>query len=169
MSDTQSRSDIAESHVLEYVRTKNPEIRDRIIGLYSDMVERIARRYSGLEAQEDLVQVGYIGLLNALSLFEPSKGVRFNTYATHLVAGAIKHHLRDRSKIIREPAWLQEVRHKTNRTAAQLQQELGREATPEEIADRAELPVTNVREVLATDDLFRVQSRPQVTKKKEMN
>lgn len=158
MSDTQSRSDIAESHVLEYVRTKNPEIRDRIIGLYSDMVERIARRYSGLEAQEDLVQVGYIGLLNALSLFEPSKGVRFNTYATHLVAGAIKHHLRDRSKIIREPAWLQEVRHKTNRTAAQLQQELGREATPEEIAERADLPVTNVREVLATDELFRVQS-----------
>ncbi len=158
MSETQSRSDIAEAHVLEYVRTKNPEVRDKVVSLCSDMVERIARRYSGLESQEDLVQVGYIGLLNALSLFEPSKGVRFNTYATHLVAGAIKHHLRDRSKIIREPAWLQEIRHKTNRTAAQLQQELGREATPEEIAERAELLASNVREVLATDELFRVQS-----------
>lgn len=158
MSEPQFRNDIAEAQVLEYVRTKDPELRDRIINLYSDLVERIARRYTGLEAQEDLVQVGYIGLLNALALFEPDKGVRFNTYATHLVAGAIKHHLRDRTKIIREPAWLQEIRHKTNRVSAQLQQELGREPTAEEIAERAEVPASNVREVLATDELFRVQS-----------
>lgn len=158
MSESQSRNDLAEAHVLEYVRTKDPELRDRIINLYSDMVERIARRYSGLEAQEDLVQVGYIGLLNALDLFEPAKGVRFNTYATHLVTGAIKHHLRDKTKIIREPAWLQEIRHKANRISAQLQQELGREPTAEEIAERAEVSVSNVREVLATDELFRVQS-----------
>src|SRR5438876_3983642 len=99
-----------------------------------------------------------MGLLNALSLFDTEKGVRFNTYATHLVTGSIKHHLRDRTKIIREPAWLQEVRHKVNRISSQLQHELGRTATDAEIGERAEITADLVREVLSTEDLFRVTS-----------
>ncbi|MCH8274891.1 MAG: sigma-70 family RNA polymerase sigma factor [Armatimonadetes bacterium] len=158
MSETFSRNDFAEALVREYVRTRRGDLRDRIVQLYTDMVERIARRYAGLEPHEDLVQAGYLGLLNALSLFEPSKGVRFNTYATHLVAGAIKHHLRDRGKIIREPAWLQEVRHRVNRAAGRLQQQLVRSPTQEEIAEETSLPVETVREVMSTDELFRVAS-----------
>ena len=158
MSETTNRSDLAEALVHEYIRSRRADLREKIISEFSDTVERVARKYSGFEAQEDLVQVGYIGLLNALSLFEPAKGVRFNTYATHLIAGSIKHHLRDKTKIIREPAWLQEVRHKVNRTAAQLHQELARTPTAEEIATKAEITSETVREVLSTDELFKVTS-----------
>jgi RNA polymerase sigma-B factor len=158
VSDNAYVFDCAEAIVHEYVKTKNVELREPIISHYAPMVERIARRYSGLEPFEDLLQVGFMGLLNALNLFEPAKGVRFNTYATHLVAGAIKHHLRDRTRIIREPAWLQEVRHRTNKLFAQMQQELGRPATEAEVAERAELSPELIREVKATEELFRVAS-----------
>lgn len=150
--------DSAEALVHKYVETNDPSLRDEIVLRYHGLVERIARKYSGLEPIEDLVQVGYMGLLNALNMFEPAKGVRFNTYATHLVAGSIKHHLRDRTKIIREPAWLQEIRHKVNRTNSQLQQELGRPATEAEIAERAGVTEDLVAEVFATEDLFKVSS-----------
>jgi len=158
LSEGMHQMDYSEAVVREYVQTQDPKLRDKIVALYSEMVHRIARRFSGIEAQEDLVQVGFIGLLNALSLYEPDKGVRFSTYATHLVAGAMKHYLRDRSKMIREPAWLQEIRHRTNKTAARLQQESGRNPTPEEISQSADIPLETVREVLATNDLFRVTS-----------
>lgn len=158
MPEGTHRMDYSEAVVCEYVQTRNPKLRDKIVGLYSDMVHRIARRFSGIEAQEDLIQVGFIGLLNALSLYEPDKGVRFSTYATHLVAGAMKHYLRDRSKMIREPAWLQEIRHRVNKTTERLQQESGRNPTPEEISQSTDIPLETVREVLATNDLFRVTS-----------
>jgi RNA polymerase sigma-B factor len=154
----QTAMDSAEHWVCEYTKTRNPEIREKIIKRYSGMVERIARKYAGLEPIEDLVQVGKMGLLNALGLYEPTKGVRFNTYATHLVAGAIKHHLRDKTKLIREPAWLQEVRHKVNRVAAQMQQELGRPIDEYEVAQRCNLTVDLIREVWSTEELFKVSS-----------
>jgi RNA polymerase sigma-B factor len=158
MSETQSRSDSAEALVREYLVSQNPRLRDSIIEACREMVERIARKYAGLEAQEDLVQVGFLGLLNALGMFEPSKGVRFTTYATHLVTGSIKHHLRDRAKIIREPAWLQEIRHKCNRASSQLQHQLGRPPSADEVASATGTPVETVREVIASEDLFRVTS-----------
>ncbi len=158
MSEGLSQNDYAEAIVMEYVRTKKSDLRDKIVAAYRDLVQRAARKYAGLELYDDLVQVGYTGLLNALNLYEPSKGVRFNTYATHLVTGAIKHYLRDRARIIREPAWLQEVRHKVNRAAAQLQQECGDSPTPQAIAKKTGVPKETVQEVLATDDLFKVAS-----------
>ncbi len=158
MSEELSKADYAEHLVHEYLRTQREDLRERIVRLYAPMVERLARRYSGLDAHEDLVQAGYLGLLNALSLYEPGKGVRFTTYATHLVVGAIKHHLRDRSKIIREPAWLQEARHRVHRVISQLQQTLGRAPTEEEIAESSGLTLETVQEVIQTEDLFRVTS-----------
>lgn len=158
LAEGTNRTEYPEALVVEYVQTRNPKLRDKIVALYSEMVHRIARKFSGIEAQEDLVQVGFIGLLNALSLYEPDKGVRFSTYATHLVAGAMKHYLRDRSKMIREPAWLQEIRHRVNKTAARLQQEMSRDPTPEEISQSLDVPLETVREVLSTNDLFRVTS-----------
>lgn len=158
MSEELSRAEYAEYVVQEYLRTQREDLRERIVRLYTPMVERLARRYAGLDAHEDLIQAGYLGLLNALSMYEPDKGVRFTTYATHLVVGSIKHHLRDRSKIIREPAWLQEARHRVHRVASQIRQAFGREPTEEEIAETANLPLETVQEVIQTEDLFRVAS-----------
>src|SRR5690242_5127706 len=98
--------------VHRYLETKREDLKDLIMVQYANTVERIARRFAGIEPIEDLTQVGFIGLLNALTKFDPAAGVRFNTYATYLVAGEIKHYLRDRSQTIRQPAWLQELRQK---------------------------------------------------------
>ena len=125
---------------------------------YSGLVERTARKFSGIDAFEDLVQVGYIGLLNALAKYDATAGVRFNTYATYLVAGEIKHFLRDKSQTIRQPAWLQELRHRVNKAAAGLQTELGRVPTEREIADTLGVSESSVHEVIVTQDLLRVGS-----------
>jgi len=148
----------AEQLVLEYLENHRADLKDLIILQCSSMVERIARRFTGVEQMEDLVQVGYIGLLNALSKFDPQAGVKFNTYATHLIAGEIKHYLRDRSQIIRHPAWVQELRQRLSKASLGLQVELGRTPTEREIAEACGISEQAVREVFATQDLLRVSS-----------
>lgn len=141
-----------------YFETREPDLKDLVLVQHSGMVERIARRFAGVEPLEDLIQVGFIGLLNALSKFDPGAGVRFNTYATHLVAGEIKHYLRDRSQTIRQPAWLQELRHKVQRATALLQAELGRAPLEREVAERIGVSESAVSDVLQTQDLLRLTS-----------
>src|SRR5215469_14943172 len=85
--------------VATYLADPRPDLRDHIVLLHGEMVGAIARRYAGTEPAEDLEQVGFIGLLNALSKFDPSAGVRFSSYAGHLVAGEIRHYLRDRGHL----------------------------------------------------------------------
>lgn len=144
--------------VQRFLDTKRSDLKDLILVEYSGMVERLARRFAGIEPFEDLVQVGYIGLLNALTKFDPNAGVRFNTYATYLVAGEIKHYLRDRSQTIRQPAWLQELRHKVNRAAGLLQSQLSRVPTEREIAEEIGVSETAVREVFLTQDMLKLAS-----------
>ncbi len=134
------------------------DLRDLVMVHYAGLVERTARKFAGIEPFEDLVQVGFIGLLNALGKFDPGAGVRFNTYATYLVAGEIKHYLRDKTQTIRQPAWLQELRHKVNRGATMLTTELGRTPTEREIAEAIGVSEASVKEVFLTQDLLRVGS-----------
>ncbi len=147
-----------EQLVLDYWENPRPDLKDIIILQCSGLVERIARRFSGIEPVDDLTQVGYIGLLNALSKFDPHAGVKFNTYATHLVAGEIKHYLRDRSQIIRHPAWVQEMRQRLNKAVTTLQAELGRAPSEREIAEASKLSEQSVRELIATQELLKVTS-----------
>ena len=147
-----------EGLVLRYLRDPKPDLKDLIMVQYAGLVERIARRFSGIEPFEDLVQVGFIGLLNALTKFDPEAGVRFNTYATYLVAGEMKHYLRDRSQVIRHPAWLQELRHKVNKAGNMLTQSLGRMPTEREIAEELSISESAVTEVFQTQEMLRVAS-----------
>ncbi|HVL38505.1 MAG TPA: sigma-70 family RNA polymerase sigma factor [Fimbriimonadaceae bacterium] len=147
-----------EGLVLRYLKNPQPDLKDLIMVQYAPLVERIARRFSGIEPFDDLCQVGFIGLLNALSKFDPEANVRFNTYATYLVAGEIKHYLRDRAHTIRQPAWLQELRHKVNRAANVLQQTHGRSPTEREIAEELGVSENAVKEVFATQEMMKVTS-----------
>ena len=144
--------------VAQYLENPRSDLKDMIIVHYGPMVQRIARKFRGIEHEDDLAQVGYIGLLNALSKFDPQAGVRFNTYATHLVTGEIKHYLRDRSQTIRQPAWLQELRHKVHKTATMLQAQKGELPTEREIAEVLGVSESAVKEVYATADLLKVGS-----------
>lgn len=143
----------------EYKQTKRQEIRDQIVMQYTNLVESVARRFAGsAEPTEDLVQEGFIGLITAVDGYNPDKGVKFSTYATHFVIGQIKHCLRDRGKIIKEPAWLQELNHKVTRVIESLSQELGRVPTHGEIAKMMGMPEENITELLTTREVFKVAS-----------
>ena len=133
------------------------ELKARIVQHHTPLVESIARRFvnSG-EPQEDLVQEGFLGLLSALEHYETTKGVKFSTYATHFVAGAIRHCLRDRGKIIKEPAWLHEVAGKVGRASDTLTQQLGRAPHAGEIAALLNLTEEAVEEIQATRQIFQV-------------
>lgn len=144
--------------VLQYLEAPQPDLKDLIVVEYSGMVERIARRFSGVEPMEDLVQVGFIGLLNALSKFNPANGVQFNTYATHLVAGEIKHYLRDRAQTIRHPAWLQELRQKVNKTSSSLHARNGKPPTEHELAEACGVSESTIRDVMLSAEMIKVSS-----------
>ena len=154
---TGARED-AESLVARYVAYPRPDLRDQIMVQYTPLVERTARKFKGLEPMEDLVQVGYMGLLNALTKFDPEAGVRFNTYASYLVAGEIKHYLRDRAQAIRQPAWLQELRSKCVRAEGALRAEGMREPSHRDIAERVGAAESQVRDALMAAELTKVGS-----------
>jgi len=143
----------------EYKRSRRPELRDRIVMQYTNLVESVARRYSGAaEPVEDLAQEGYIGLITAVDLYDPSKNVKFSTYATHFIIGQIKHYLRDRGKIIKEPAWLQELNQRVTKAMESLAQQLSRPATNLEIANCLGMTEESVAEMLMTREVFKVSS-----------
>lgn len=126
---------------------------------YTNLVESIARRFAGAaEPMEDLAQEGYIGLITAVEGYNADKGVKFSTYATHFIIGQIKHHLRDKGKIIKEPAWLQELNQKVTKVIESLSQELGRVPTHGEIAKLMGMPEEAITDLLTTREVFKVAS-----------
>jgi RNA polymerase sigma-B factor len=145
--------------VIEYHRTREPEPRERIVEQFAHLVESVARRFVNTgEPIEDLIQEGYIGLLNAIDLYNPDKGTKFSTYATHFIIGQIKHYLRDRGKIIKVPAWIQELHQKLTRVVDSLCQQLGRQPTAAEIGAVMNMEEKQVEYLLSTSELFRVTS-----------
>ena len=148
-----------QDRLAEYATTRKPEIRDEIVLQYGNLVESIGRRFVGAcEPLEDLTQEGYIGLIASVDKYDASKGVKFSTYATHFIIGQIKHYLRDKGKIIKEPAWLQELNQKVTRVIESLGQQLNRHPTEKEIGDVLQLPERTVAELLTTREVFKVSS-----------
>jgi RNA polymerase sigma-B factor len=120
--------------------------RERLVARHMGLVHAIARQFIGLgEPLEDLVQEGIIGLLRAIDHFDPTRGIQFSTYASHLVTGQIRHALRDRGRTIRQPAWVRESIGRIEAAADDLRQELQRDPTIEEIAAASDLPPAQVR------------------------
>lgn len=95
-----------------YRRTGEQRIRDAIFSRYVGVVDAVARNYARSAEREDLLQVGYIGLLAAIERFDASRGFRFLTYATHCVEGEIRHFLRDKTESIRRPRWMRQLSRK---------------------------------------------------------
>ena len=136
------------------VRTRDPELRTQLIERYRDLVRSVARRYASVgEPVDDLVQEGTMGLIHAVDMFDPTRGVKFTTYATHLISGHIQHYLRDKGRLIRQPAWVQEATSKLRKAHERLSHELGREPTSRELAAAARLSENTVGDVLRAQEL----------------
>jgi RNA polymerase sigma-B factor len=149
----------AERLFLAWSESQDPELRERLICQHLYLVQAVARKFTGLgESSEDLISEGMMGLINAVDLFDPSRGVQFSTYATHLVDGQIRHYLRDKSKMIREPAWIQERLTRITRAAESITHQMGRPARLAEIAKAVDLSENQVREALTAQERSRVAS-----------
>lgn len=136
-----------------YEQTRDPCLRDAIIQASLPLVKRIAYGLArrSTDPVEDLIQVGSIGLIKAVDQFKPDAGAKFQTYATHLITGEIRHYLRDKTAMIRAPRELQELSFRINRLVQNLTARLGREPSDIEIANELQIPVSRVNEAYEVD------------------
>jgi len=134
-----------------YRRTGDPGARERLVELHLPLVRTIARRYANRgERLEDLVQVGSIGLIGAIDRFDPGRG-DLASYAVPMIAGEIRHHLRDRAATVRVPRRLTELTSTLRTPRESLTRRLSRPPTVAELAREAGVREHDVVEAIETE------------------
>jgi RNA polymerase sigma-B factor len=115
----------------------SPREKERLVHDYLPLVHKIARGLArrSTDPVEDLIQVGSIGLLEAINRYETGHNTEFKTYAVHFITGHIRHYLRDRQTLVRGPRALQELSYRLRQVTQELGHRMGREASNKELAE----------------------------------
>ncbi|HEY7135996.1 MAG TPA: SigB/SigF/SigG family RNA polymerase sigma factor [Acidimicrobiia bacterium] len=144
---------------VEYRRTGDRRLRNKLVERHVPLAEHLARRFAGRsERQDDLTQVALLGLLKAVERFEPERGLAFSTFATPTILGELKRHFRDAGWSVRMPRQLQEHVLEVTKSLGPLTQRLGRAPTIAEIAAETMLPHEAVIEAMEANRAFTASS-----------
>jgi RNA polymerase sigma-B factor len=132
-----------------YQESRSPEVLDTVVRANQRLLHHILKRFSyAEEPYEDLLQVANVGLIKAVQNFDPTRGIQFSTYATALVDGEVRHHLRD-SLLLRQPRWLRRLYAQIQAAVMELGHQLSRPPTTAEIAKAVNITEDGVLEVMA--------------------
>lgn len=131
------------------------DAREKLVMSHLNLVRFIANKFKNRgEPIDDLIQVGYLGLLKAIDRFDPSRGLEFTTFATPTIMGEIKRHFRDKGWSVRVPRRLQELSAKVNQATDTLTSRLQRSPTIAEIADYLDATVDEVLEAMESSSAY---------------
>lgn len=131
------------------------DAREKLVMSHLNLVRFIANKFKNRgEPIDDLIQVGYLGLLKAIDRFDPSRGLEFTTFATPTIMGEIKRHFRDKGWSVRVPRRLQELSAKVNQATDTLTSQLQRSPTIAEIADHLDATVDEVLEAMESSSAY---------------
>ena len=132
-----------------YANDRSIELRDELVIRHMPLVKRVANHFATEpNLRDDLVQVGYVGLIKAVENFDPNLGVPFEAYARPMIAGEISHYLRDLAPLLRPPRWYRSLNKRLHERREMLMGELKREPTTEELAVSMNMPIEGVDEIL---------------------
>lgn len=140
---------------LKYQKTKNEKIREELIKHHKGLVHRLANRfaYRG-EPLDSLISVGTIGLINAVDRYDTTKGVKFSTYATHLILGEIRRYFRDKCGVVKVPRKLRESNKLIQEEIEEMTIKLNRSPTISEIAKKMKTSNEVIIEALEAASAF---------------
>ncbi|MCA1595178.1 MAG: SigB/SigF/SigG family RNA polymerase sigma factor [Chloroflexi bacterium] len=148
MSESQPPPDV-ETLFKRYKETGDTAIREQLILMHDKLVRFLARKFADRgEPLNDLVQVGYIGLINAVDRFDPERGTKFSTYATPTIVGEIRRHFRDTRWSLKVPRRLQELNLAVRKLTDQMSHTLGHSPTVEELAQKLQVSEEDVLEAM---------------------
>lgn len=132
-----------------FARLPDGAARDEIAMRFVQFAEYLARRFAGRgEPLEDLNQVANVGLLNAIDRFDPSRNVRFSTFAAATIVGELKRHFRDKGWALRVPRRMQEIAVRVNQVLPELTQSFGRSPTIPELAEHLDVSTDDIADAM---------------------
>lgn len=146
------------------------EVTDEQILKFKPLVKNIAYKFKNSgEPLEDLEQLGYIGLMNAINLYNQQRKVKFETYASWFISGEIRHYIRDKHQAIRIPHWITELNRKIDEFIIKCKEEAKQIPSLKKIAQEFNLTEEGVKEVLKARDVVHVVSIDQDSRNYDYN
>ena len=153
----------------EYQKVSSEKSKEQLQNLIAitcmPLVKKVARTLArrATDPVEDIIQVGSLGLIKAIRLYNPEISRNFKSYATYLITGEIRHYLRDKASMIKAPRAIQELAYRVHKMTLEMIEELGEKPTDSQIANKMELPVAKVKEAIDADRRKTTLSLDQLT------